>query len=418
MKILWLCNIILPQFASEFDLKPTVMEGWIEGMLHQMEKSEEIALCFPIIDVWRKKDGELNGHRYYSFSYSVYEYSVETEERFADILNEYRPDIVHIWGTEYPHTLAMVNACEKVGLLDKVVVNIQGFIELCSLYYLDHIPDSYLNTENGCGDSLRREQEESRVRGHYEREALQKVKRVIGRTDWDYAWVKHINPDVIYHFGGEILRDEFYRINQCWSYEECEKHSIFVSQAGYTIKGLDYLLHALPDIIQNYPDTHVYVAGRDPTAPNQRTGYITPYGIYLKKIIDDLNLQDKVFFVGRLNSQQMIEMNLRANVFVSCSRIENSSNAVCEAALIGTPIVASYVGGIKNLAERITNIYLYQPGAEYMLAYYIRRVFGENEFVIQTNKMMEFIDRQKNMKMTWEVYRKISRDCTMPEVNQ
>lgn len=407
MKVLWLCDIVMPQFASEFDLNPTVIGGWMTGMLHQMERRVEIALCFPLMDSWRKKDGELNGHKYYSFSYSVCEYSKETEERFIEIIREYKPNIVHIWGTEFPHTLAMVNACEKVRLLDKVIVNIQGLVEPYSLYYLDHIPDVYLDEENEYGDSLRKAQEEYEVRGTYEREALHKVKHVIGRTDWDCAWVKQINSNIIYHCVGEILRDDFYEIKRNWLYEECEKHSIFVSQAKNTIKGFDYLLHALPDIVEYYPDVHVYVAGRNPVEVNQKNRAISPYGIYIKNIMEEMGLQDKVTFLGRLNSQQMIDMYLRTNVFVACSRIENSSNSVCEAAIIGTPIVASYVGGIRNLAEKITNIYLYQPGAEYMLAFYIMKVFEKEKFVIQTEDILEFMDRQRNSKATWEIYRNI-----------
>lgn len=417
MKVLWLCNIVLPEFAKEFALKPTVVEGWLTGMLHQMEKKAEIALCFPIIDLWRKKDGELNGHRYYCFSYSDYEYSTETEERFVEIINDYRPDIIHIWGTEFPHTLAMINVCEKIKLLDKVIINIQGLIEPCSQCYLDHVSDVYIDKKNECGDSLRKAQQEFKLRGEYERKALYKVKNVIGRTDWDCAWVKHINSNTIYHCVGEILRDEFYEIRKNWSYEMCEKHSIFVSQAGYAIKGFDYLLRAMPDIIKDYPDVHIYVAGTNPMEGSPRTGYITPYGIFLKNIVKEMNLQDNVTFLGRLNSKEMIAMYLKANVFVSCSRIENSPNSICEAAIIGTPIVASYVGGIKNLAEKITNIYLYQSGVEYMLAFYIKKVFEKGMFTIHTSRILEFMDKKKNVETTWEIYQKVNRDYVSKEKN-
>ena len=407
MSILWVCDTVVSRFASEFGLQPTIVGGWVEGMLCQMEKRAEIALCFPLMDSWRKKDGEGSGHKYYSFSYSAHEYSIETEERFIEILNEYKPDIVHIWGTEFPHTLAMLNACEKTGLQDRAVVNIQGLVEPCSLHYLDHIPDSYAERENENGDSLRTDQREFAVKGRYEREALHKVKYVIGRTDWDCAWIKHINPNSIYYYGGEILRDGFYETNKKWAYETCEKYSVFVSQAGYSIKGFDYLLYALPDIIREYPDVHVYVAGTNPMVPYRRTGCMLPYGIYLKKLIEDRKLQDRVTFLGRLNAQQMIGQYIRANVFVSCSRIENSSNSVCEAAMIGTPIVASYVGGMDTLAQKISNIYLYTPGETHMLAFYIRKVFEMGQFNGQTGEIQELMDRDKNAELTWQVYQEI-----------
>lgn len=406
-KVLWVCSVVMPEFAQEFNIKPTVFEGWLEGMLQQLKEIVDIALCFPIIDSWRKKDGELNGNKYYSFSLTACEYSVDTEERFLEILNDYKPDVVHIWGTEYPHTLAMINACEEMGILDHVMINIQGLVEPCGIHYLDHVPYQYIKKENECGNTLKKEQREFIVRGRFEREALCKVRHVIGRTDWDCAWVKHINPDICYHFAGEILRKEFYEANERWTYEACEKHSIFVSQAGYPVKGLDYLLHVLPDIMRDYPDTHIYVAGINPIMPGKKSGCISPYGIYLRDLLKEKNLQDKISFLGQLNAEQMIERYLKANVFVSCSRIENSPNSVCEAALIGTPIVASFVGGVGSLASKISNIYLYQSGAAYMLAFYIKKIFEADKFEVPSDKIIRFMDRKQNMEDTWKLYRKL-----------
>ena len=46
-----------------------------------------------------------------------------TKEDFEQIINKVNPDIVHIFGTEYSHSLSMINVCEKLGILDKVVIN-------------------------------------------------------------------------------------------------------------------------------------------------------------------------------------------------------------------------------------------------------------------------------------------------------
>ena len=104
MKILWLCNIVLPDFSQEFGIKKNPFGGWMTGMLHELEKREDmdISLCFPIFDSKRLKDGRYNGHEYYTFlcDMDTVTYSVEMVETFERILKKSRPDIVHIWGTE------------------------------------------------------------------------------------------------------------------------------------------------------------------------------------------------------------------------------------------------------------------------------------------------------------------------------
>jgi len=404
MKVLWLCNIVLPDFSSEFGLRKNNAGGWMTGMLHQLESREDldIAICCPIIDSWRAKDGVCNNHRYYSFPLVASEYRDNVKERFRVILGDYVPDVIHIWGTEYPHTLEMVNACEESGLLDRVVINIQGLVSVCAQHYYADVPDRYRTMvvkgyptiKEGCDDFARK--------GKYEIEALKKVRHVIGRTDWDEACTKKINPDAEYHFCNEILRDEFYRHVGEWNYEACEQHTIFVSQAGYPIKGLHYLLKAMPDILQCYPDAHVYVGGHDVTQPNF-DGDVRPYGQYIKDLLDEYGLAEHVTFLGQLNEQEMIAQYKRANVFVSASTIENESNSISEAVLIGCPTVSSLVGGVVSRA-RVIGEFVYQHDAEYMLSYYINKIFAQQDFSCSCEAMRNIVHNVKNAGALHQIY--------------
>ena len=47
---------------------------------------------------------------------------MQTEVYLSKIASETQPDIIHIWGTEYPHTLAMMNVCESMGIIYKVII--------------------------------------------------------------------------------------------------------------------------------------------------------------------------------------------------------------------------------------------------------------------------------------------------------
>ena len=89
-------------------------------------------------------EGKVNARCSYAFFSEglPYVYLTELETQFRGELDTFQPDVIHVWGTEYGHTLAMVNAAEKVGRLDSLVVSIQG---LCSVYaghYAEGVPES------------------------------------------------------------------------------------------------------------------------------------------------------------------------------------------------------------------------------------------------------------------------------------
>ena len=82
---------------------------------------------------------------------------------------------------------------------------------------------------------------------------------VTGRTDFDREYVSRINPNIIYHFMNETLREEFY--HDSWNIDTIERYSVFLSQGNYPIKGLHYVLDILPELVEEHEETMLYVAG-------------------------------------------------------------------------------------------------------------------------------------------------------------
>ena len=427
MQILWLCNIILPDVIRELGKEPTPIGGWISGMLDVILTHGDgikLSICMPCTWISKVTTGKTSRYCYYLFPLckrDVESYNDKIEVSFESILNKEQPDVVHIWGTEFPHTLAMVNACETVGILDKVVINIQGLVSIIAQHYYSSLPwgvvyDFFTPRYIVFHDCIVRQKKAFEKRGKYEIEALRKVKHVIGRTDWDRACVTQINPNVNYHFCNEILRKTFYHHE--WDLDKCEKYSIFVSQATYPIKGLHFVLEALPLIIRQYPQTHLYVAGPDVTCSNggiKGQLKLTAYGKYIKKLIKKYNLHNYVTFCGVLDEEQMCERYLCSHVFVSASSIENSPNSVCEAMILGMPVVSSDVGGVKNLLEHGKEGFIYQHDAPYMLTFYITQIFDNTNYAIEIckmarNKMLRISDPQNNLKRNLEIYQLICYD--------
>lgn len=412
MRVLWLCNIVLPKFSKFFNIKPRVDGGWLTGAWRELETSPDLKLgiCCPIIDEDRRKNGVFEGTEVFSFPFSVVEEDIPKQTKeFCKILKEFKPDIIHIWGTEMYHSYAMVMACEKLGYLDKTLVSIQGLVSVISKHYCEGIPLDVQKERRDDSRDLNHEVLDFEQRGLYENELIRKISFVSGRTDWDCACTSFINRNAVYFHIGEILRDGFYENANAWNYDNVEARSIFISQAMYPIKGFHYFLRALILIRERFPDTKVYVAGRSPIETD------SVYGDYILRLIEENELKDTICFLGSISEKEMIERYKTANVFVSASLVENESNSVREAMMIGTPVVASFVGGVMDVIEHNVNGYLYSSSAPYMLAYYVSKIFDNQEIAKSFSKkafckVRNFVDKEQNRKDLLNAYKAIGND--------
>jgi len=418
MKLLWLTNVPLPEASLLMNEDPTPFGGWLINASRDLSEQTncELAISFPkngIKDIKTLQGKKIN---YYAFPniYSGDVPSIEKNMHLEIILDEVKPDIVHIFGTEYAHTLAMVNVCQKKNI--NTIISIQGLVSICARHYMACLPANVQNRftirDFIRQDNLKQQQSKFIKRGESEIEALQKVKHIIGRTTWDRACTYQINPDAAYHFCNETLRDEFYKYS--WDINNCEKHSIFISQGSYPIKGLHFMLEAMPLILKRFPDTKLYVGGQNITKSDTLKDKlkISSYGKYIKELIRRYNLEKSVVFTGILDEKQMCERYLQSHVFVSPSMIENESNSLSEAKIMGVPSVASYVGGVTDRIQHGKDGFFYQHDAPYMLAYYVCEIFTCDELAVQLSEKarehaLKTHDRETNTKQLIVIYKSI-----------
>lgn len=416
MKVLWITNIIFPEAIALITKKPTISRsgGWMIGAAKAlMENNDDIELCVATIADMVNDIIKVYGEQwlYYVLPYGkgAFKYNRKFDDYWKRVDAEYKPDVVHIHGTELSLGLSYVNACGA----DKVVVSIQGLTSVISNYYDAGITRSEIIKSMTPRDVIRgnilKDKRRFEQRGHYETELLRKTHHVIGRTRWDRSHVWAINPSAHYYHCNETLQQPYY--DGKWEYSKCVPHSIFVSQASYPLKGFHQLLKALPLVIKHYPDVKVKVAGshREMRTFSQRKD-MSGYENYLKKLISKLKLEEHINWLGPIDVQQMKQEYLSANVFVSPSSIENSPNSVCEAQMLGTPLVASYVGGTMDLVPNKDCGILYRFEEAEMLAYYICEVF-ENSVSFDNTIMKETARNRHNPKANalrlMEIYKKI-----------
>lgn len=423
MIILWVTNIPSQEASKLMNEIPTFYGGWLFNTSLFLSEQPNISLsvAFPKNGISKLKI--LNGKKikYYAFSPidDKKANSNLTNTQFEQILNSSKPDIVHIFGTEFPHALSMVTQCNKMNI--KTAISIQGLVSVIENHYMAYLPNKiqkkFTLRDFIKQDNLKQQQKKFANRGKFEVEAIKKVKHVIGRTTWDKACTNQINPNVQYHFCNETLREEFYKHQ--WLLEECESNSIFISQAYYPIKGLHFMLEAMPLILKKFPHTKLYISGPDIIKSDTLKERLkkTSYAKYIIELIQKYDLKNNTIFTGLLDEKQMCERYLKSNVFVCPSSIENSPNSLGEAMILGVPCIASDVGGVPDMIKHKEEGFVYQADAPYMLAYYVCEIFDNKEVAIKFSKnarehALKTHDREENLNQLIKIYNVILSKST------
>ena len=364
MRVLWVVNSVLPEVLSSLtgqESRVSGSGGWLQASAQVLSSSVDLcvaAVSDRVTGLYRF-DGEKI--RYYLLPCGKGNIRVNREyvPFWQRIYDEFKPDLVHLHGTELPHGLSLMEALPGA----VTVISIQGLMsriwphfndgisrrELLGSITLRDLALDLLKPEKMCGTLCSREKN-FRLRGRTEPLIFQKAKAVMGRTSWDRKEVLSMNPELKYFTCNETLRPQFYEGR--WSYGKCTPHTIFLSQAMYPFKGLHMVLKALPDVLAVYPGTRVVVAGDNilrGDSLSDRLG-IDGYALYIKRLMKRLCLTGKqIFFTGPLDAEGMKEQYLGCNVFINPSAIENSPNSLCEAQMLGVPCISTDAGGSKDM---------------------------------------------------------------------
>lgn len=375
MRVLWLCNIMLPMVAEKLHMESNVKEGWITGILSRLIKEGKnsnitLGIAFPtnenlahFHDVYVFNEMPIECYGFHEDMSRLEQYQPDVEGRMEEIVNQFKPDIVHVFGTEYPHALAMARVYPHP---ERLLVGIQGVISYYAEGYLADLPKEVCKRKTFRDrlkkDSILQQQNKFRKRGEMEVKMVRIVGNITGRTEFDKGFAEEVNSDATYYPMNETMRPCFYEDG--WSLETCNKYQIFFSQADYPIKGFHYLLQAMPKILEQYPDTKIMVAGNNIL----RNGglleriKVSSYAKYLEELIRKYDLKDKITFLGKISAEEMKEQYLQCHALVCSSVLENSPNSIAEAMLLGTPVIAARVGGIPSMITDHREGLLYTGG--------------------------------------------------------
>lgn len=385
LKVLWIINILMPYPCQRLSIPFSNYGGWLVSLSNLLKESNEIILGIATVYNGNEykvfKDDKI---KYFLLPYNETNSYSSLKEYWPLVVSDFKPNLVHIHGSEYPYGLSFQEMYPDM----KTVLSIQGFVSECAKHYYDGIDLKKLkkcNTYNSLRyGGIENEYKWFLKNSNTELDTIKNVNAIIGRTMWDKDLIHSIDASKAYFVNNENLRDVFY-INR-WNIRKIEKHSIFCSSATYPIKGFHVLLEALPILVDKYPDLKVYIAGSDIFYGKnfiKRLLYMNNYKKYLFKLIKSSHLKKHIIFTGNLNDKEMCSRYLKSNIYIQNSSVENSSNALCEAMILGVPCVASNVGGTSSLLTNGIDGLLYDFGNIEQIVNCISKIFDNDDFAIK-----------------------------------
>ena len=128
-----------------------------------------------------------------------------------------------------------------------------------------------------------------------------------------------------------------------------EQYRILTVARLVSVKGLKYLISALPEIRREFKHTELFLVGAGPEEQ------------VLRELCRELQVDGAVHFLGALPHAEVLPLYATADVFVLPSIIEDSGNVenlptvLLEAQAYGIPVVSTSVGGIpETMVDSVT----------------------------------------------------------------
>jgi glycosyltransferase involved in cell wall biosynthesis len=336
----------------------------------------------------------------------------EFEDIYLDLINEIKPDIIHIHGTENPY------GCIIGRTIVPVVVSIQGNATVYTHKYFSGLERRFVKIRRSdiahnfksvlLSKSFFREYNILKRLSYIEMRNLHKCRYVIGRTDWDKRISSILAPLSRYFSGEEILRDAFY--NKEWQHTDpSDTLVLHTTTSNGFYKGFETLCLALYELIKLHVKVEWRIAG---LTESDLIVQVT------KKFLGQKFPHEGLLYLGNLNEEMLAGKLLEADIYVMPSHIENSSNSLCEAMILGLPCIAAYSGGTGSLVTNGEDGILIQDGDPWVLAGAILELSQNWRLAVEIGRKARIraLDRHDKDKITLNyinIYKEIIDDSLL-----
>lgn len=380
MRILYLAHTPQNSFTS-FCYDNKTRFSWVDQTIEEMVKRDNntIALAVPINNNTIQKKQKENIMLYglpdptetgilkkikYRFTYAIENSQINTY--VDEVIKEFNPDIIQIFGTENPFGLII----NKQSI--PVVIHVQGVLLVWLRKWFSGISEWQQFRYSGLFDLLflrgiLHGYYRFRKRAYREAEIIRDCKYFIGRTNFDRRIVSLLSPNSIYFHGAELIRNEFF-VRQ-WE-NKLENKIVCVSTlSGPVYKGIEVILDSY--ILLKKYSHHLFefkICG-----VSEKDEIIS---ILRKKFKGRVDISE-IRLLGKMNATEIVDQLCSSHIYVHPSYLENSPNSICEAMLLGMPIVATNVGGVPSMLIDDEEGILVQEGEPYAFAGAILEMVGD-----------------------------------------
>jgi len=380
MRTLWFSNT--PGSGAELLGIKTVSGGWVKSLDKILGEKTELSVVF-----YLPKPASpfvYNGINYFPIvpqhwkltwlKNRIFTEKKDTEDLgiYLNIIKEFRPDIIHIHGTENPFG-------SLIGRTNiPIVVSVQGNINVYHHKYFSGLEKkllfkNYMFYESIYNfpfyQSFKKDHLRFSFMAERERRNLKKCRYIIGRTSWDRRITRILAPESVYFHCDEILRDVFY--NKTWRPpRKTGKIIIHTTNGNSPFKGFETVCQVINLLNDAGVDFEWRVAGI------RETDLIVKL---VKRMLGEKYPSKCLVLLGNLGEYELAERLLEANMYVMPSHIENSPNNLCEAMMLGMPCIATYAGGTGSLLKDGEEGILIQDGDPWVMAGAIIELISDPE---------------------------------------
>ena len=112
---------------------------------------------------------------------------------------------------------------------------------------------------------------------------------------------------------------------------------ITTASADIPLKGLKYLIQALPEILKSFPKTTLTVIGKAPSNSE------------VSKLISNLDLKEIISFKSGISENEIVDLYRASEIAVIPSLYEGFGFGAGEAMACGVPLISTHSGGLKEV---------------------------------------------------------------------